>query len=306
MSIGARSYLYDGYSRSVNVVAWSPDRKYLAAGSSDCTVRVWDAATWEAVAIYYSRIGVRTIGWSLDSYAISCGDGEPWKWQEEGKGQNNELINDAGFKKGVPAEAISELSEMILAAIQRENNRPLYINAVPAGPSDPRLHRLVRSYHEATTNLCVGSSSPDGKYIAIGGYSGKVLIRDIEMKGPISNYSLHTGTVSALAWSPEGKYIASGGYDNVMQVWHANTGEVVCTYRGHINTILDLSWSPDGKYIVSGSWDRTARVLDAMSGEAMYVYRGHSGPVNSVAWSPDRKSIASGSWDHTLQVWEVG
>src|SRR5579884_2544925 len=47
-----RHFTYTGHSDSVNAVAWSPDGKRIASGSSDETVQVWDASNGGHVLTY--------------------------------------------------------------------------------------------------------------------------------------------------------------------------------------------------------------------------------------------------------------
>ncbi len=55
-----------GHRRSCQVLAWSPDGRWLASGSPDRTVRVWDGATGRAISVMTAHEReVAAIAWSL-------------------------------------------------------------------------------------------------------------------------------------------------------------------------------------------------------------------------------------------------
>jgi eukaryotic-like serine/threonine-protein kinase len=68
-------YIHNGQllaSGDVLTVAWSPDGKHIASGSSDTTVQVWDASTGEALFIYRGHsAGVDCVVWSPDGRRIA-------------------------------------------------------------------------------------------------------------------------------------------------------------------------------------------------------------------------------------------
>jgi len=65
---------YRGHTDRVTSVAWSPYGKYIATGSADATVRMWDVATGQQIYVYRGhRASVNSIVWSPDSQQIASG-----------------------------------------------------------------------------------------------------------------------------------------------------------------------------------------------------------------------------------------
>ncbi len=67
-------YTYNGHTNWVISVAWSPDGKRIASGSSDKTVQVWDANSSSHLLSYQSHTGsVWSVVWSPDGKRIASG-----------------------------------------------------------------------------------------------------------------------------------------------------------------------------------------------------------------------------------------
>jgi WD40 repeat protein len=79
---GRKLNVYQSPGNSVEVVAWSPDSRTLATGSTDGTVRVWKGDT--VPETYHSgSSAILTIAWSPDGKSIAAGDidGNMWVWK---------------------------------------------------------------------------------------------------------------------------------------------------------------------------------------------------------------------------------
>src|SRR5260370_4318627 len=72
--LGTTFYVYGGHSEFVNAVAWSPDGRYLASGSWDHTVQVWDVNTRALLFSYQHHDNMDAPPWSPDGpYVTSSG-----------------------------------------------------------------------------------------------------------------------------------------------------------------------------------------------------------------------------------------
>jgi WD40 repeat protein len=64
-------YTYPDHTDSVRAVAWSPDGKYVASGSDDTTIRIWEPLNGQTHLIYKEHSqDIETICWSNDSTKI--------------------------------------------------------------------------------------------------------------------------------------------------------------------------------------------------------------------------------------------
>jgi eukaryotic-like serine/threonine-protein kinase len=64
-------YTYQDHTDSVHVVAWSPDGQYIASGSKDTTIRIWEPLSGQTRLIYKEHHGdIAALSWSNDSTKI--------------------------------------------------------------------------------------------------------------------------------------------------------------------------------------------------------------------------------------------
>jgi eukaryotic-like serine/threonine-protein kinase len=73
---------YKGHTGEVQALAWSPDSRYLASGSWDGTVQVWNATTGRRRLAFQSHADdVASLAWSPDGERIASAAGNVLVWQ---------------------------------------------------------------------------------------------------------------------------------------------------------------------------------------------------------------------------------
>jgi WD40 repeat protein len=299
---GATLFTYNRHSFFVGAVAWSPDGRYLASGSWDHTVQVWDAKTGALVFSYEHEEVVDAVAWSPNGRYLASGSWDHtvqvWDFQTKTRIQvytHNSLVSALAWSPDGTQIASGGWDDT-LQVWEARTGTLLY----------------TAQYNDIVDSI---AWSPDGSYIAVGGRDEVVHILSSPASSPsawsqVFEYQASTPlcsdcVVNTVAWSPNSRYIASGYRNGIVDVWDISTQKLITTYKGHIDDVYAVAWSPDGQYLASGGVDHTVQVWQALTGHLLFTYRGHSGDIAAITWSPDGRFIASGSWDNTVQIWQA-
>jgi WD40 repeat protein len=146
--------------------------------------------------------------------------------------------------------------------------------------------------------------APDGKTLAIGGFSGEARVFD-SVEGRLrATYVGHGKVARAVGFAPDGRLLAVGSYEGFIKLWDRASGAEVRTLRGHTGRSYSVVFSPDGKRLLSVGID-AARVWDPGTGQQQHVLRHDGSLVHSGLFSPDGRSVLTGGWDGTVRLWDA-
>ena len=284
-----------GHSYGVASVCWSPDVKYLASGSGDKTLIIWDAKSGQKLKTLEGHSStVYSVIWSPDG-----------KYLASGSADDTVIIWDA--KSGEKLKTLEGHSYDVVSVCWSPDGRYLASGSMDKtiiiwdATGGQRL-KTLEGHSSYVNSVCW---SPDGKYLVSGSEDDTIIIWDATGGRRFKTLKGYSGGVSSVCWSPDGKYLANGSSDRIFIIWDGTGGRRFKTWKVHSDSVTSVCWSPDGKYLASGSRDNTFIIWDAKSGQRLQTLKGHSSIVISVCWSPDGKYLASGSRDKTVKIWGV-
>jgi len=306
------SNISNGHTQQISKVAFSPDGRYLASGSYDRTIIIWDVS-------------------------------EPGNPRPLG----NPLVDEKS-KGLVTSLAFSPDGKTLISASDDFNLRLWDVST----PTTAQLIGIAPALHNDIINDITFASLGSGKFASVSDDNTVALWDWDSSSRSITNPRVllgHSGFVQSVTFNTNGSVLASAGFDNTVILWNTQTGDRIGpALEAHTRSINTIAFGNiDGKDVLfSGSSDQTV-ILWSLASRQPLSYPipessppaeigisatsngveamaegpqiqltgrseplvGHTGNINSLSFSPqkiaDTLLLASASDDQTVIIWDV-
>ena len=191
-----------GHASKVLGVAFSPDGTRLVTTSSDGTVRQWDAATGREVEPPYDRHSgeVTAAVYSPDGQWVASAGDRPHRPGVAGDGAGR-TWRSCTATRGRVAEVAFAPGGRRLASLSRASRSACGDGTVRVWDVDPRATLPVLRGH--TSYVYPVAYSPDGRWIASGGWDNTVRLWDAPDRRAPARPCDNGDLVKTLAFSPD-------------------------------------------------------------------------------------------------------
>jgi WD40 repeat protein len=299
------------HGNEILAVAFSPDGKWLATGSRDRTVKIWDMANGHEAASYtgHQRY-VRAVAFSPDSkwVASAGGDRDIRLWDPQ-SGKDVRTLKGTG--NYITAMVISPDGKYVFAA---GDDRTLQIYDTATGT----IKRTLDFKFGGIRGLAF---SPDGTRLAAGAENGQVRLwvyPDVVTLEAPEYWSQQDdeGSSNFVTFSPDSKLLIRCGPDalkfyDVQVPGGARVTDPHLVLRppddpknkSKLHHFTCAAVSKDGKTLFTGCTDGLIRLNDMDGLEPAGVYRGHHSEITGLAFNRQGTQLASASSDYTVRLW---
>lgn len=306
------------HSQTAKCVALSPDERYVASGSRNEAVRIWDAKSMELIRSFPHPEDVDHVWFSSDSKFIhtACWDGvvRTFDLQSDKLEPISRLVADLGkFKM-----ATFQNGDRLLASSSKERARrslkPAIIDYEWNGREwKPKDRKFIGFATFQSEDIEAIACSDDGRLIATPfldrgrtALSKSMVIweqqgDDYERKG----IAFAGGPVERMTFDPQGEFLVLIVQDGSVYSLSLKDESLQKISESTKDKAYSISFSRSLDQLFVGNLNGSISIWDWKQGrpKLQETIVGHGSWVSGITWSKDNRVMYSSGWDHTVRRW---
>lgn len=292
--------LQAGHTTRIEAVAFGGAGKWLASGSADNTVKLWDTETGRELRTMSGETGwVKSVAVSPDSKFVAAGNlkGAIKIWDVT---TGKELHNMTGHAGSVTALAFSP-DGATLASGGVDTTIKLWSVATGA-------EKKTLSGHKGWITALAFNSN--GETLASGSADTTIKLWRWATGEDARTLTGHTGKINSLAFSPDNNRLASASADATAKVWSITTGREERTFKGKASPVLLVAFDTNdatGKTLITGSANKIFKFWDATTGVETRTLDDSASyeTVETIAFDAGSRRFALGTGNKLIQLWNA-
>lgn len=295
-----------GHAGSIMSIAFTKDGKYLASGSSDYTVRIWNLEQAKELHVlphneitFVESIDISSDGKKLASVnfdTVLMWDMETGeKFAALGKGGENAPL---GVAFSIDGKTLGACGYGWVQCWNVESQKSNFVQINKTGATNPNAFAL----------------SPDGKLIATDADAMTISIwstttgkKEQSLPGPLGGPGRR-----AFKFSQDGKTLAIGASGNnpraplTIKLWDTEKWKERAELKGHQKSIYSLNFTNDGKRLISVETGGMIYLWDVETGMLLRTLEDFKGnPVAGWTIEPELKLLARGSRQSEVLIYDL-
>lgn len=206
------------YDFRIMTVAFSPDGRFLAGGTTDGQILLWETATGKYLRSWRGHLTLITsVAFSPDGQQLlSASEDRSLRLWDAGSGKELKLL----AKTEDTFRGLTFSPDGKLAAAQSiwwEGK--VYLWNLETGKDLKRIPLAKKKINQI-------AFSPNGKMLALGDVDGAITLFEVATGKPRASFRGHLSEITALRFSHDGSKLATGSGDTTILVWDVTAGSM--------------------------------------------------------------------------------
>jgi WD40 repeat protein/transcriptional regulator with XRE-family HTH domain len=241
-------------------IAFSPNGKYVAAGTTRGNVILWDIHTGQSVM----KSPVHT---DLVFYLAFSPDG--------GRLVTSSWDGTAKLLDLALGREVLSFPDQWSGVAFNPDGKQIFTGGLDGYVRlwDASTGHELRKYSDGSQDVYGVAVSPDGNLLAIGQQNGVITLWDVNSGKKLRALAGHAGLVNRLVFSKDGARLASASFDRLAKVWDVASGEELLSLYGNTGNVFGVSFSPDDNQLATAGADGTVRTYSLQLEELVALAR---------------------------------
>ncbi|RMF61139.1 MAG: TIR domain-containing protein [Calditrichaeota bacterium] len=273
-----RIHLYDMNSRKrvripprfwdwspLQSVAFHPRLPFLAYGSMDDRIRLWNYRAMEKIILLGHKGDGLTVAFSPDGKYLASGSSDGtlrvWDVAKVLRGERKELFQLTRHEDKIRAVTFAPSGKWMASA--SSDKKIILWEISKEGKFYPK--RTLKGHLDGVWDVAF---SPSGKLLASASWDGQIRIWDVATGEKNATLRPQRGPVLSVGFLSD-SLLVSGTYARSIHIWNIYSGREMERFTYHNGPVYSLDVSPDRKFLISGSADKTVRIKEFGTRDAL-------------------------------------